>query len=868
MNTAVEAIAPAHGAPAAPSSPSTVRPAIDAACARIAPTWPLDRFIAVNPYWGQLERPITHAAAQLAGLSGSPMLMPRQWFAEQWHAGRIGTEHLQAAIDSAGARTTVAELVASLDAPAALPARLPLASDLVDAARDLGHAMAWRDTIAHHVSQCCAAYFDQGQAAWGPDRSGGLYPSWLRQSAHDFSPALLMGDTGFTARLAALPTDPLALIDAATRALHISETSREAYYTALLMSINGWASWCAYQRWQARLEQKDDDQIVHLLAVRLAWEWLLQQGHPQVAVADGLAAAWRSCDAVFAHAQAALHTDWLWQEALERSYQAPLCRGLMKAPAPPARAEAPAVQAVFCIDVRSEVYRRALEAASPAVQTLGFAGFFAMFVAYRPLGSEMVRPQLPGLLAPGLCITDECDDECDSPALGQVLSKKRKAKLLWRQQWQSFQGGAGSAFSFVEACGLLYAGKLFKGSTGGDPKARPVEQTGLPPEQLARLRPRLPTHGGPDTEARVTMAATALGAMGLAREITGNAAGGLARLVLLAGHGSTSANNPHAAGLDCGACGGQTGEVNARALARVLNDPAVRAGLRRRGIDVADTTQFVAGLHNTTTDDLLLYDTDLLPASHAADIATLRGWLRSAGETARAERAASLGLAHLATDRAALRRAITERTSDWAQVRPEWGLADNASFIVAPRSRSRHLKLDGRSFLHDYAWPLDPGFKVLELIMTAPMVVTNWINLQYHASSVDTRRYGSGNKVLHNVVGGNVGIFEGNGGDLRIGLPMQSLHDGEQLRHTPLRLSVFIQAPQQPIDDIVARHATVRHLLDHQWLHLFRLDDVEGVWRYIPGGGWQAVASGPAACRDSRSPSGVPTRRSDPAVPS
>ncbi len=813
---------------------SAVRPAIDAACARIAPTWPLDRFIAVNPYWGQLDRPIVHVAAQLAGLSGSTMLMPREWFAEQWRAGCVGAEHLQAAIAAAGADggdTTVAELVASLDAPAALPDRLPLASDLVDAQRDLGHAMAWRSYITHHVSQCCAAYFDQGQAAWGPDRTGGLYPSWLRQSAHDFSPAMLMGDAGFTTRLAALPKDPVSLIDAATRALCIPDASREAYYTALLLSINGWASWCAYQRWQARLAGKDDDQIVHLLAVRLAWEWLLQQGHPTVAVADALTAAWRTSDAVFASALAAQHTDWLWQAALERSYQADLCRGLRKAPAAVAAPVAPAVQAVFCIDVRSEVYRRALEAASPAVQTLGFAGFFAMFVEYRPLGSEMVRPQLPGLLAPGLCVTDQCD----SPSLGQLLSEKRKRKLLWRQQWQSFQGGAGSTFSFVETCGLLYAGKLFKSSSGGNLKALPVEQTGLPPEQLARLRPRLPTEGGPDTEARVGMAATALGAMGLAS--------GLARLVLLAGHGSTSANNPHAAGLDCGACGGQTGEVNARALALVLNDPAVRAGLRGRGIEVADTTQFVAGLHNTTTDELLLYDTDLLPASHNSDIAALRGWLHSAGAAARAERAASLGLADCAADPAALRQAITARTGDWAQVRPEWGLANCASFIVAPRTRSRHLRLDGRSFLHDYAWHVDPGFKVLELIMTAPMVVTNWINLQYHASSVDNQRYGSGDKVLHNVVGGNVGVFEGNGGDLRIGLPMQSLHDGEKLRHTPLRLSVFIQAPQEPMEDIIARHATVRQLLDHQWLHLFRLDDVEGAWRYVPGSGWEAVAA-------------------------
>ena len=806
--------------------------AITAACARIAPTWPLDRFIAVNPYWGQLERPIAAAAAQMAALSGSPLLMTRPWFRAEWNAGRIGREHLQAAIDAAGADCTVDELITALPAASGTPSRLPLATDLVDSQRDLGHAMAWRDYVTHHVSQCCAAYFDNGQAAWGPDRAGGLYPSWLRQSAHDFGPAMLMGDAGFTRRLAGLPGEPRALIAAALRALRVPEAAREAYCTALLMSINGWASWCAYERWQARLEQGDDAQIVHLLAVRMAWEWLLDEGHPDARVADGLQATWRDCDATFARLERASRHDWLWQAALERSYQAPLCRGLMAAPLPAAAATVPAVQAVFCIDVRSEVYRRALEASSAAVQTLGFAGFFAMFIGYRPLGTEMQRPQLPGLMAPALCVTDECD----APALGEVLVQRRRQQLQWRQRWQAFRGGAGSGFSFVESCGLLYAGKLLKQRLGGTLPTGSVEQTGLTADDRARLRPRLPaidSPGSPTLDARCTMAATALDAMGLAHR--------LARLVLLAGHGSQSTNNPHAAGLDCGACGGQTGEVNARVLAQLLNDAAVRQGLQARGIAVPEATVFLAGLHNTTTDDLVLYDTDLLPASHAPDLDALRGWLADAGRRARAERAAALGLAAVADDASALHAALQSRSADWAQTRPEWGLADCASFIVAPRSRSRHLNLGGRSFLHDYAWQRDAGFKVLELVMTAPMVVTNWINLQYHASVVDPQRYGSGNKVLHNVVGGHIGVFEGNGGDLRIGLPLQSVHDGEHWRHTPLRLSVFIQAPQEPVDRIIAAHTTVRHLIDNAWLHVFRLDDEAGCWRLIPGGGWEPV---------------------------
>ena len=116
------------------------------------------------------------------------------------------------------------------------------------------------------------------------------------------------------------------------------------------------------------------------------------------------------------------------------------------------------------------------------------------------------------------------------------------------------------------------------------------------------------------------------------------------------------------------------------------------------------------------------------------------------------------------------------------------------------------MNLAGRSFLHDYRWERNPGFKVLELIMTAPMVVTNWINIQYYASTVDNKLYGSGDKLLHNVVGGDVGVFEGNGGDLRIGLPMQSIHDGERFVHTPLRLSVFIEAPRcAPHNGLAAR---------------------------------------------------------------
>jgi uncharacterized protein YbcC (UPF0753/DUF2309 family) len=105
------------------------------------------------------------------------------------------------------------------------------------------------------------------------------------------------------------------------------------------------------------------------------------------------------------------------------------------------------------------------------------------------------------------------------------------------------------------------------------------------------------------------------------------------------------------------------------------------------------------------------------------------------------------------------------------------------------------------------------------------MVVTNWINLQYYASVTDNLKYGSGNKLLHNVVGGHIGVFEGNSGDLRGGLAIQSVHDGQQWRHQPLRLSVYIAAPREEIARIVSQHPHIADLVNNQWLFLFQVDE-------------------------------------------
>ncbi len=709
---AFETVNPIRVQSAASRASASLEDAIEAACARIAPTWPLDGFIAVNPFWGLIDMHVAEAAAKLRSLSGAELLMPRSFFREAHRRGSLRDEHLLAAIEASGGTESLARLRSLLEQDESPSTTRASVVDVVDAARDLDHAPAWRGYTTQSISQLCASYFDEGQATIGPVRSGGLFETWRRYAQVDRSPALLMGARTYRSVARELPASTLDMIGTALETLGVHSCDRETYLWSLLLDVNGWASWCAYRRWTARLDGKDDDAITDLLAIRLAWEWILYRLEGDALAPRWAAAmnAWPRTDAAAARARP---SDWLLQEAMEIAWREPVLRALPGGFSS-ARTTNAAVQAVFCIDVRSEVFRRALEATTPAVQTLGFAGFFGLPLEYQPLGANAARPQLPGLLAPRLRATDT--------GLGPDDAARRARHLEVTSAARAMKTDAVSTFSFVEALGLTYASTLLRESFGLADRGA-GERSGLSKASAAKLKPRLiSTVAGESLsiEAQCELALGMLRGMSLTRNF--------ARLVLLVGHGSATRNNPHAAGLDCGACCGQTGEVNARAGAALLNDPQVRAALAQRGVAIPQTTRFVAALHNTTTDEVTLFELDQLPESHRADLGLLRPWLEKAGGRARAERARLLGLSGLEGPKLAV--AVEARTKDWSQVRPEWGLANNAAFIVAPREHCRHLDLQGRSFLHEYRHREDAGYAVLELIMTAPMVVTHWINFQ------------------------------------------------------------------------------------------------------------------------------------------
>jgi uncharacterized protein len=812
---------------AAMSDLAALKESAERACARIAPTWPLDRWIAVNPFWPLTDKPLREVAGELAALSGARLLMPRKWYAEEWRAGRLRFDHLWEAIAESGSDLTEDDLIALFWVAEQTPSRRPLVVDMMEALRRQEHELTWRDFVMEKISRFCASYFDDGQAQISSVREGGLYASWRSQARADQTPYFFMELDGYRSTVGALPNTADEMIARGCSDLGVPADERERYLSALLLDVNGWASWCAYLRFTARLAGKDDDHLRELLAIRLAWEWILLSASD-----EKIRAEWRlamkSWPAIDRAARSSRADDWILQRAVEIAWQSKVLPKLVEGFGA-TRPTAPKLQAAFCLDVRSEVFRRALEAQGDGIHTFGVAGFFGMPIEYAPLAAEGARPQLPGLFAPKYRVTDI--------GVPEGLEATRRARLEASHAWKAFKSSSLSSFAFVDAMGLFFAGNLFRDAFGRKAnRSDHHDRAGLTDVEDKARMPRLTSRvdGLPlSAEERCRIAESILRSMALTKDF--------ARVVLLVGHGSETKNNAHAAGLDCGACSGQPGEVNARAAAALLNDAEVRAALVARGIAIPEATLFFGALHNTTTDEVTLFDeNDTNTSMHQTDLAEVRTMLERASVETRRERGLSLGLGGLSDEQ--LHAAVVKRARNWAEVRPEWGLAGNAVFIVAPRERSRHIDLEGRAFLHDYRFEDDDDLAILETIMTGPVIVAHWINFQYYASTVDNARYGCGNKVLHNIVGGHLGVFEGNGGDLRIGLSLQSLHDGERWVHAPLRLGVFIEASRPAIDRVLEKHPQVRALVDNEWLHLFQLDATERAVFARRNGGWKPAS--------------------------
>lgn len=755
---------------------------------RIAPNWPLDQMIAVNPYWEMRDQSIEAVAAALQTVADARLLMPGHYYAEQFSQGQISALSIEQALREYQEPVDVSRFVLRSQSWQSSHAGIKTLAHFYDEVTS-PHALSWEQEINSHISQFCALFFQQQQETPIELADGSLYQQYCEFTAQDRGLDLLLAAKGLHQRFAQLPhavEDVLALYQ---HSFELNDAAWEGYALALQMQLNGWSSWVAYLNWQAKLNGMPARLLLDLVTIKLSWEWVLLrhlQQHSPITADDLLDKLRKELELTQARNELMLQQqkmNFIWLRAVEIGYQQNLLSRIQRGS--DAATQPPTLQAAFCIDVRSEVFRRHLEAQQQDIQTLGFAGFFGLPITLQISQTGLSRPQLPGLLKPVLTAT---------PLLNQ---KDMLRKGQHRGHWLRWGRQPGASFSMVESSGWLALPKLVQQTLWPKRQQRVFEQASQT-EQWSLQQAGVEL----TVDEKAALAQKVLHLMDMTH---------FAPTVLLVGHAGESNNNLHAACLDCGACGGQSGEVNVRVLASLLNDQAVRAAMARQGLPIPSTTTFVAALHNTTTDQVHCF----APVPDA-----VTEWLRHASQQSVLERQKQQQFTAAMTNAAV--REQTRKALDWSETRPEWGLANNAAFIIAPRAWTRGVDLKGRVFLHDYSQANDTDLSTLELLLTAPMVVTHWINMQYNASVTDPLKFGSGNKVLHNAVAEHIGVFEGQGGDLRIGLPLQSVHDGQHWMHQPQRLTVVVAASCQSITEIISKHPDLLALVNNGWLYLWQ----------------------------------------------
>lgn len=816
------------------------------------------------------------------------------------------------------------------------------------------------EQINDQMIKWCAAFLDEGQAAWAmPGRERGFYRAWRELAARDWAGRLL-GIRRFAQQVRELPEPPEDALVASLSSLGIPQARWSEYLAHHLGQLPGWAG---YIKWRAdnpgyAWQAKYPINLVEYLAVRLFYEAALVQEvcdrtwhirgnlddmrryfrrHPHEyyvrretgsgragrgrpngvrvkpvdkrtaenpwlseavqlyhdrALSEKLRQAGivfhliRSLDVSDETVQAldapkmAHWVEWvdsltpeiraqIWQEAFEEHYRRDLLGRLARRADQQAAPDSAAArtQVAFCIDVRSEGFRRHLEELGD-YETYGFAGFFGVPAIFRPFLSDEEAHLYPAIAKPAAVVV-EAAEHGQPRAVEQVIRMSRWQKWL-RHLLHDLKQNMVAPFALVESIGWLWgsvlAGKtVAPGALGNtlnrwrerimpsvpttlflETVHRPADGVFCGPAEAGadEVAPRDGTEGagGLTPEEQAEFVESALRTMGPPRRF--------GRIMLFLGHGSHSENNPHASALHCGAAGGHRGGPSARILAAMANQPAVRQLLRQRGLDIPDETWFMAGEHNTTTDQVALFDQWRAPSSHRAEVIRLMDDLAEAGARNVQARYRSLPGAPRHLDRADIRRLAYERSVNWAETRPEWGLAANAAMIVGRRAVTRGLDLDGRAFLHSYDYAQDPDGTVLEAIMAGPLVVAHWINMEYYFSTVDNEVYGSGSKVTQNVVG-QIGVMQGSRGDLRPGLPRQSvMADEDDARHEPMRLLAVIEAPAVRVSAAIHRNPALKRLLANEWIRLVALDPETGrFFHYRPDGRWEHAESDAAPCR-------------------
>ena len=754
------------------------------------PSWPLQNTVAVNPFWNVRHEDYSKVMNDFAKVFKTSFFMPIEYYLEKLSTGEIKYEILKKHIPDNTSVERFIEIAKNYSKKKS---------------NTISYLSEGEDWIINELGKFCASYFDEKQAiAKNPFRNEDFFSFWIESNQYDKSIKNYISNESFENSFQFISDikkeDRQAAIQKLVSQFNIDDESETQYFlSCLVASMPGWASQFRYVEWQKALgyEIQKNAKIIDFLLVRLCYEYFFYSEISKKKT--NKITLWKK---TLSEESKKIDTDLreIFQIALEKSYQEKVSSYINKNIV--LDEKSPFAQMVFCIDVRSESIRRNIEFIKDDIKTFGFAGFFGLPIDFESKKQFKESNRLPVLLKSGLKAVEVTDNSKDAI---EDAGTKAFFKLLRKETLTSFL--------YVEMFGATYFFKFFKNIFKHYIFSKAKRQNSLPSKfKLSSSESSLKLfslNGKELTDSdKVDKAESVLKNIGLIKNF--------APIVMIVGHGSDNSPNSFGSSLDCGACGGNSGDVNARVVANLLNEPLVRKGLIKKDILIPETTKFVAAVHETVRDEIYFLDIDASEMNE--DLKELKKLLAKASFATRNERISSKSTN---VDLLAERRAI-----NWSEVRPEWGLAGNACFVVARRYRTKGAELLSRSFLHEYDWHEDQkrNFSTLELIMTAPMVVTNWINMQYYASTVAPNKFGSGNKVIHNLVNES-GVYEGNGGDLRVGLPIQSIHDGTKWIHDPLRLSVFIEAPKDAIMSIIEKHKTVKELFLNRWLYILRITE-------------------------------------------
>lgn len=483
-----------------------------------------------------------------------------------------------------------------------------------------------------------------------------------------------------------------------------------------------------------------------------------------------------------------------------------------------------AAQVVFCIDEREESIRRALEEVDPSIETVGAAGFFGVTINYAGIDDAAGMSLCPVVVKPAHVVREQAVEEHT-----YVHKKRRWLRRAWAKVVRNgfissrtlVRGWISTAcLGFLSLFPLLLRvlsplayGRFIKRMNRAFLPEPRTEFTFMRDDEASRDA----TTGlmnGFTTQEMADRVYAVLGPAGLHKAH--------ARLVVILGHGSTSLNNPYESAYCCGACGGRTGAPNARLFALIANRPAVREALRAKGIVIPEDTWFLGGYHDTCSDDIEFFDVDLMPESHHGDLARVHQSLNKARMLNAHERSRRFEAADRSLSPELALHHVQERAEHIGEPRPEYGHCTNAVAYVGRREFTRGLFMDRRAFLISYDATLDPTNEALARVLGAVIPVCGGISLEYYFSTVDNEVYGSGTKLPHNV-SGLVGVMNGYQGDLRTGLPVQTVEI-----HEPVRILFIIETTPERLMSVIKANPELTEFVCNNWIRVATMDPDDG----------------------------------------